>query len=109
MLGTLSGFTSMVNLVKLGERRKSIVRVYLLKNMQVVRLETSKGGQMDLPLSAMTLNRFESRTGTLVVKLNDKIWQLKLKQASYSDPALLYACFNTGVSQIQAATANASQ
>lgn len=47
--------------------------------------------------------------GLLSITVNGKNMQMKVRQASYFDPVILYAAVNPMVSQIDAAIANSSQ
>jgi hypothetical protein len=101
---TVAGIMTLLNVAKFLDRSQGIVRIYLLSNCHTVRVENGFGRTMDVPLSAISLQATAGKAGLLRISINSKNHQLKLKQATYFDPVLLYAITNPAVSQVAASS-----
>ncbi len=92
--GGLASLVSTFNLGRFLDRKQSIVRIYLMQNLTVVRLEDGGGNHQDIPISGIKFTNYNHMGGILTVNVNGKNKQLKIKNASYFDPTLLYAITN---------------
>lgn len=56
---------------------------------------------MDIPLSGVSFKSHNVTAGIVSISVNGKVYQLKLKSASFLDPVMLYAAVNPLVSQFE--------
>lgn len=67
-------------------------------------MENGNGKTIDTPISAVALQSAAPRVGMITVTINSKNYQIKLRQASFFDPVLLFAVTSPMVSQVAAAS-----
>ena len=109
MWGGMASLLTIFNLARYLDRGGNLARIYLLQNCHVLRLENSKGEYFDVPISGITQKKAQSATGIVALYVNNRGYQVKLRQAAYFDPVLLYACVNPMVSEISGAISTSSQ
>ena len=66
----------------------------MFNNRTVVRLELGKGQILDVPISGINYKTYNQMGGVLSITANGKTLQLKMKNASFVDPVLMYAVTN---------------
>ena len=107
--GGVASIISAFNLARFLDRNQSVVRAYLFSNRTVVRLELGRGQFLDVPISGINFKTYNALGGILSISANGKNLQLKLKNASFLDPVMIYAVTNPTVSYIDGTAAEASQ
>ena len=89
-----SGFTSLIlltNMVRYADRKRALARMWLLKNGTIVRLLLSSGTMVDVPISGIKLTKFIEATSGVSARINNTSTLLRLRQAKFINPSLLYA------------------
>ena len=66
----------------------------MFNNRTVVRLELGKGQILDVPISGINYKTYNQMGGVLSITANGKTLQLKMKNASFVDPVMMYAVTN---------------
>ena len=92
--GGAASIISAFNLARFLDRNQSVVRAYLFNNRTVVRLELGKGQILDVPISGINYKTYNQMGGVLSITANGKTLQLKMKNASFVDPVMMYAVTN---------------
>ena len=59
-----------------------------------MRIEDGSGNHQDIPISGIKFINYNQMGGILTVNVNGKNKQLKIKSASYFEPAILFAITN---------------
>jgi len=76
--GGISSLMSIMNFGRYYDRKLSIVRMYLLQNLTVVRLEDGSGNHQDIPISGISFVNYNKIGGILTIKVNGTNKQLKV-------------------------------
>ena len=69
---------SIMNFGRYYDRKLSVVRMYLLQNLTVVRLEDGSGNHQDIPISGISFVNYNKIGGILTIKVNGTNKQLKV-------------------------------
>lgn len=81
---------------------KDIARIYLLRNGVAIRVQTVMGESLDYTVGGFKAKTLLPSANILSVECGSGIeLQVKLKQATYFDPVLMYAALNPLVSTIK--------
>jgi hypothetical protein len=97
-LSALLGISSMNSLSR---AHSNLVRVFLLSSLDQVRLENATGDFVDVKIEELEIEHVQEEAARLVIRVKDKRRvEIRLKDATYFDPELLYAVTHKGVARI---------